>query len=176
MRFDLRTAFVVVGLVATLVLCELPLRATAADGPTKQVYVTSATAKLKSASQMSASDVATVKRGDGLQVLSEAGSFYEVDFNGTKGFVSKLFVSPNKPIGQNDLLKEKSVTDEKMSRKRAGSYSVSAATRGLSATDRNHGREQFRSNKQALEKVEAQTLKDAEIEKFQKDAKIGSGQ
>lgn len=138
----------------------------------KVVYVTAATAKLKAEGKAGAADVGAVARGTELQVKTEQGPWLEVSNGKTQGWISRLFVSPTKPIGQAELLKDSKVTEEQMSRKRASGYSVSAATRGLSATSRNRN-EKFRSNNKALEELEAKAANEQQIEKFQMEAQGG---
>jgi len=167
--FFLRTNRIFMVLLACL--CTALLQA--ADG--KLVYVTAANAKLKTEAKAGSADVSQVDRGTQLSVLSESGSWYQVSQGAKTGWISKLFVSNSKPIGQNDLLKENAVTDEQMSRKRSSGYSVSAATRGLSATSRNQRGEQFRSNNQALDELEKKSLKPEEIIQFQDEAKNAKG-
>ncbi len=140
----------------------------------KKIYVTAATAKLKVEAKAGAADVVVLTRGKELEVVSEQGPWYQVKSDAQAGWVSKLFVSTQKPIGQNEMLKESAVTDEKMSRKRASGYAVSAATRGLAASSRTRG-EQFRSNHQALEQLEKNQVKPEEIEKFDAEAQLGQG-
>lgn len=149
------------GLVLSMAMAQTPAK----------VYVTAATAKLKASKEAGAEDLHIVKRGEELAVKGLEGNWYQVEVAGKSGWISKLFVNTNKPIGQSDLMKDDSVTNEKMSRKRTSEYSVSAATRGLSAGSRQgKGREQFRSNQQALEKLEANQVKPEEVKAFEKES------
>lgn len=141
-----------------------------AEAQAKKVYVTAASAKLKAEAKAGAADVGAITRGTELTVKTEQGPWLEVTDGKASGWISKLFISPTKPIGQAELLKDSKVTDEQMSRKRASGYSVSAATRGLSATSRNRN-EKFRSNNKALEELEAKSVNDQVIEGFQTEAK-----
>lgn len=140
----------------------------------KKLYVTAATAKLKAEAKAGSTDVVAIARGQELDVVAEQGPWYQVKSGEHTGWVSKLFVSPQKPIGQNEMLKESAVTDEKMSRKRASGYAVSAATRGLAASGRTRG-EQFRSNQQALDQLEKNKVKPGELEKFEAEAQVEQG-
>lgn len=166
--------FLITTRIATILIsCFCAASLQAAEG--KLVFVTAANAKLKTEAKAGSADVIQVERGTQLSVLTESGSWYQVSQGAKTGWISKLFVSTTKPIGQNDLLKENAVTDEQMSRKRSSGYSVSAATRGLSATSRNQRGEKFRSNNQALDELEKKSLKPEEILQFQDEAKNGKG-
>ena len=155
-------------------VCVFGLQSISAIAAERQVYVTAATAKVKADAKPAAAEVFTVSRGDELTLVSESGNWMEIKKGESKGWISKLFVSAQKPIGKNEVLKQEAVTDEKLSRKRSADYSVSAATRGLSASERNAKGEQFRSNQQALEKLEKDQASPAEVEKFEQQAKPGN--
>lgn len=141
-----------------------------------EVYVQAASAKLKVEAKAGSADVHTVSRGATLKVLSAQGSWYQVEVDGKKGWISKLFTSPNKPVGQAEVFQTEEVSKEKVSRKRSSNYSVTAATRGLSAGGRQGGgREQFRSNDQELERMEGQKVDPKILEQFEKEGHTNQG-
>lgn len=148
-----------------------------AKDETKIVYVQAATAKLKAEAKVEAKDLAKLKRGDSLQILEAQGNWYKVQFNFTTGWVSKLFVSPSKPVTQSELVQSNDVSPEKTSRKRSSSYAVSAATRGLSAGSRSRDNNQkYRSNDQALEELEKNEIDEKSLQQFQKEGKLNPDQ
>jgi len=135
------------------------------------LYVHSAKAHIKSQTSMSSPDMAMAKRGDSMKMLKAQGMWYNVNYKGHTGWVSKLFVKTQKPIGQADLFKAAAMSAEKTSRKRSSAYAVSGATRGLTANTRVRGqREQYRSDFQALKEMEEYRLPANVVNKFRHKA------
>ncbi len=138
------------------------------------LYVQAAQTDLKQASAMNAPRVATLKRGDSLDVQEKQGIWYRVTASGNSGWVSKLFVSANKPVGSADLNKEVQVSLEKASRRRSSSYSVAASTRGLSAVGRaREGRDAYESDFDALREIENFSLSTGKLDNFKRSARLG---
>jgi hypothetical protein len=139
----------------------------------KTLYVQAAKTQLKEQPQMSASNLMELERGDELEVLEKDGIWYQVSAAGKEGWISKLFVNTYRPVGKSDLIQDGSDDLSKASRRRSSSYSVAAATRGLSASDRvREGRELYRSDFLGLEKMETYNPGEEELERFQKSAKL----
>lgn len=138
---------------------------------TETWYVHAANAQLKAEPKMDGAQVASLKRGDTLQVVSNQGVWYEVEVNGKKGWISKLFIGKNKPVGQAELANDAGdMSVAKSNRRRSSSYSVSAATRGLTAGARlRENREQYRADEQALQKMENQKIDKKEVQKFKNE-------
>ena len=118
------------------------------------MYVQSATAKLKSGPSMSAPDVATLNRGTIVFPGKNQGVWIEVTANNKTGWVSKLFISKTKPVGETELMKNPSETDSKVSRKRSSDFAVSAATRGLQSNDRVRDGRELKIPDQQVQKFE----------------------
>lgn len=151
----------------------LVLVAPAANGAEETMYVQAVKIELKGAPQMNAAKVADLKRGDELKVIKKDGLWYQVKAGAAAGFISRMFVSPNKPVGNADLNADVQVSLEKTSRRRSSSYSVSASTRGLSADARvRDGREMYRTDYDALKEVEAYEVKKGDLDNFQRSAKL----
>lgn len=145
-------------------------------GAAEVVYVQAATAKMKSEAKAGSEDILTLNRGDQLEVLETKGSWIKVQSSGKTGWISKLFTSSNRPVGQAEVFKNEEVSKEKISRKRSSNYSVTAATRGLSAGGRQGaGREKYRSNDQELQRIEGQNIDPKKIENFEKEADLNQG-
>lgn len=137
------------------------------------MYVQAASAKLKSGPSMSAPDIATLNRGTIVFPGQAQGVWVEVTANNKKGWISKLFISKTKPIGEAELMKNPSETDSKVSRKRSSDFAVSAATRGLQANDRvRDGRELYRSNNQAVDNLDKMNIPDQQLKKFEDAGKL----
>ena len=131
------------------------------------LYVQPATSKLKIEPNSQAADVKVLSRGAPVKVLETKGTWYKVSVDKSEGWISKLFVSPIKPVGADQTAQLNDVSPEKLSRKRAGQYSVTAAARGLSSGGRGRkNTEDYRANNQALEEMENIKVKPAEIKNF----------
>lgn len=160
----------------TTLLCFFFSGALALAQNPAEIYVQAASAKLKVEAKAGSADVLSVSRGESLKVLQVQGSWYQVEVQGKKGWISKLFTSPNKPVGQAEVFQTEEVSKEKVSRKRSSNYSVTAATRGLSAGGRQGaGREQFRSNDQELQRLEGQKVDPKVLEQFEKEGNTNQG-
>ena len=140
----------------------------------KQIYVQAVQTHLRQTPQMNAKSVSQLKRGQKLEVVSKKGIWFEVQVGSQKGWVSKLFISTHPPVGHAEL--HQGVKDDlaKASRRRSSSYAVSASTRGLDASARvRDGRELYRSDFDALEKIEKINVSSTDLEKFANAAKLG---
>ena len=157
-----------------VIFLSLVLSWTITTQASEKLYVHSAKAKIKTDKKMSAPDVAQVKRGEALNLVKAEGMWFQVTYKGKPGYISKLFVKKQKPIGQAALFKEAALTKEKSSRKRSSDYAVSGATRGLTANNRVRGqREQYRSDYQTLQDVESFKVPKRSLKSFMKKAGLG---
>lgn len=143
------------------------------------VYVQSAKAQLKAQARMDAADVAPLSRGDALEVLGKEGIWFQTRSTegaaaGKTGWVSKLFVSSQRPIGYNTLLTDVQEDLSKSSRRRTSSYDVSAAARGLTAvsTRSREGQGQYRPDFYTLELIEKQQPTPQQLAEFQARGKL----
>jgi hypothetical protein len=134
------------------------------------IYVQAAKASLKGEAKSTAPATAELSRGAPLNVLEKNGNWLKVETAGKVGWIPKLFTSTHPPIGQADLAGNEKVNAEKASRKRPGQQSVAASARGLMENQRSRqGREQYRLNFQAVDKVEKKAIDPAEAEKFNQE-------
>ena len=137
------------------------------------MYVQAAKTTLNSEAKMGASKVLELKRGDVLEVLEKKDVWFKVKSGGKEGWISRLFLSPHKPVGEADLNKEVNVSLEKASRKRASSYAVSASARGLNAGNRvREGREAYRADFDELEKVDKYAVDKGKLDAFKTSGKL----
>lgn len=145
-----------------------------ADGD--KVFVQSKTTSLKKDPKMDSPVVINVNRGDELKIIKSEGMWLFVESNKNQGWISKILTSKTKPIGQADLLNDygSSMSKEKSARKRTSEYAVSAATRGLAATERNRSSlNKARSNREALKNLdELSKTNNEEIEGFIKEGSL----
>lgn len=145
----------------------------------ESVYVQSAKAQLKAQARMDAADVAPLARGDELEVLGKEGIWFQTRITGgpargKTGWVSKLFVSNQRPIGYNTLLTDVQEDLSKSSRRRTSSYDVSAAARGLTAvnTRSREGQGKYRPDFYTLELIEKQQPTPQQLAEFQARGKL----
>lgn len=140
------------------------------------MYVQPAKAKLLGEPKMNGAQVAELKRGDAVEVLKKEGLWFQVKSGKNTGYVSKLFVNDTKPVGEDELQKKLSGNDNvaKAARRRSSSYSVSAATRGLTAGNRvREGRETYESDYEAVKKMDELKVDKAELQRFMKAGGLG---
>lgn len=137
------------------------------DTPPQVLYVQSVKATVRSEPKISAEAVTTLERGKKLTVLEQNGDWIKIKTKKYSGWISRLFVSTHKPIGQADLVQDMSTNLEKASRRRPSSYAVSASARGLMMGDRaREGNELYKSDYEALDKVEQYKLPVDKLETF----------
>lgn len=141
------------------------------------IYVQSVTAKINAEKKIGSENLAIVKRGQALVVLEVAGDWYKVKYNKNEGWISKLFVSKQKPVGIADISQNEKISPEKLSRKRSNNYSTSAAARGISVSERGRGNtEKYRSNPQAVEQIESEIIDPGELKKFEAEGNLNKDQ
>ena len=137
------------------------------------IYIQSVTAKVYSEKKLGSESLGLVKRGQAFQVIAREGDWYNIKFNNKSAWISKLFVSSFKPVGVADISNIEKISPEKLSRKRSYNYSTSAATRGISVSERGRSHdEKFRTNTQALEKIENQPVNPIELKKFEDEGNL----
>lgn len=141
-----------------------------------RVFVQAQSTQLRKEASTTASSLMDLKRGDELLVLKKEGLWLQVKVNNQiDGWVPKILTSTIKPLGQAQLLKDTAKMDStaKTSRRRTTDYAVSAATRGLSASERHRpGDESFRSNREAVEELEKIQLTPQQIKNFKTEAQL----
>ena len=129
------------------------------------VFVQAERSEIRSEPKTGAQGVGTVTRGQELQVLEEKGAWYRVSTGGKAGWISRLFVSTHRPVGQAELGREIPTSVGKASRRRAPSYAVAAAARGLGGRTASR-RDGQKVDMEALEKMEKGQPSPAEIAAF----------
>jgi len=151
----------------------LSVNSFAGSGKKNIRYVQANTVYVKSANKMNADTITQLKRGTRVKILKKKGLWYKIKVNKKKGWVSKLFLSKNKPVEYASLVQEVPENIEKASRRRPSSYSVSASTRGLIADKRGRpGRELYQSDFEALEKLEKLQFTDNQLKQFQENGNL----
>jgi hypothetical protein len=139
----------------------------------KTFYIQAVKVDLHENAQMSAGKVALLQRGDKVEKIDQKNNWFLVNSPKGKGWLPKLFVSPYKPIGKADLVNEVPANAEKATRRRSSSFAVSASARGLMANERGReGQDLYRSDFEALEKLEHFKVSKDRFEKFRTTAKL----
>lgn len=139
----------------------------------EEMYVMAAQTSITMEPKAGSAKVMDVKRGDALSVLEKKESWLKVKINSKEGWISKLFVSNMKPIGQATLNKDVTVNLEKSSRRRTSSFAATASTRGLNADERvREGRELYQQDYDSLKKVDAYQVKPEKLEKFKNEGNL----
>lgn len=140
------------------------------------VYLQSKVSQLKKEANNASANIVEVHRGDTFKILKTEGLWLQVEFNKNVGWISKILTSKSKPIGEADLLKDygNSQSKEKSARKRSSEYAVSAATRGLTATERNRNNiNKSRSNREALKDLDEDAkVSPDEVDEFVKKGSL----
>jgi hypothetical protein len=134
----------------------------------KNVYVKAKSIQLKKEANNTSESLMDLNRGDELKVLATQGLWLQVESHNKVGWISKVFTSDVKPVGQAELLTDSKVNSTaKTSRRRSNEYAVSAAARGLTATERNRNSiNKQRSNKQAVADLDKVKVEDKEVDNF----------
>jgi uncharacterized protein YgiM (DUF1202 family) len=164
-------------------IVALSFGAASAFADPEYVYVNPAKAQLRSEPKMNATVLNELPRGTKLKVSRKEGLWLQVSIEGKanasvknaqSGWMSKLFLSPNAPVGEAELGNLANDNNlSKASRRRSSSYNVSASTRGLTAGNRGReGREKFQSDAEAVEKMDKAKPVEGEVRNFKKDGKL----
>jgi len=135
------------------------------------MYVQAQKAGVLAEAKSGAVVVTELARGASVSVLEKSGLWYKVQVENKQGFISRLFLSPNKPVGAAELAKANEVSLEKANRRRSSSFAATASTRGLQADERvRQGREMYQADFRALQKVEKYEIPADRLQLFRKQA------
>ncbi|MBI1862326.1 MAG: hypothetical protein HYR96_15535 [Deltaproteobacteria bacterium] len=144
-----------------------------ATEPPKIVFVQAVHVDLKEEPKASSATVASVNRGEAGQVIETKDIWMKVKMGKRTGWISKLFVTNHKPVGNADLMKDVKQNLATTSRRRPSSYSVSATARGLMTSERGReGREMYETDGEALDKIEKYSLPKDSLKKFKTNGKL----
>lgn len=159
-----------------LALMILPLETMAEEGelePSQTLFIQSLKAQVKAEPSTDSKTLVELKRGDSVKFLAAQDLWYQIETGKEKGWVSRLFVGVNMPVGAANLNKDVKTDLAKASRKRSSSYTVSAAARGLAASERlREGREEFQADFEGLNSVEQEIIVNEELDNFESSAKL----
>lgn len=151
-------------------LLVLLAAATAGGDQREYLYLQPATAELRAEPKMSSPSAGTLNRGDRVSVVKRQDKWIEVRHGDKRGWVPTYFMTANKPVGQAELAKDIPTNLEKASRRRPPSYTVSAATRGLTG-DAPKGKGSGADYK-ALKELEQIMPQGTSLDNFRSSAKL----
>jgi len=134
-------------------------------------YVQSLRAKVLSAPSFKASVLGEASRGTKLQAIKKEGRWVKIKFYGKTGYVASLLVTPYPPLARRGLIRAEGGDFQQSVRRRASTYTSAAAARGLAQDDRRRISGQEKSDFDALERVEAFTVSDADVARFMEDGR-----
>src|SRR3989338_4634560 len=104
-------------------------------------------------------------KGELLKEMDKKGDWYQVDYKGVNGWISRLLVSTKPPLGKVSILEETEEMLEKGARKRASAFATAAAARGL-AEERARISDKYKVDYEGVEWMEALKIADEEASKF----------
>lgn len=150
------------------------------DLQAESMFVQPAKTSLRQDAQPSAPALSELNRGTEVEVLEKKGMWFQVRVSGKQGFVSRLALAGTRPVGQAELLSSlKTVSDEKLSRKREQPAQTAASARGLQedqfVSDRKRGNQQrFNIDLQAVESLDKLQINSGQLDNFTRSANLSS--
>jgi len=130
------------------------------------VYVQAKQAKLMSEPNLKSEVVTAVEQGTALEQLAEQGRWLKVEHAGKQAWIYRLLISKQPPMKKVTVLGGHDENLTENARKRASSNAAVAAARGLRNDERSRESDQQMSDFHALEKVEAQSVNEQELQDF----------
>ncbi len=130
------------------------------------LYVQSVKAKLLDQPAFAGKTLATLSKGQLVEVLEQNGRWFKVRQGEVQGWLSALLVAPQPPLDKASVLKadDKRLTDK--ARRRASNQASAAATRGLREGDRSRASDETHANYQAVETMESKQVSEEEAALF----------
>jgi len=153
------TKFIYCSLLIGLLLIA-PYMVHAAD-----LYVQSVKAPIFSEPSLGSKRLAESAKGELLKEIEKKGDWYQIDYKGVSGWVSRLLVSTKPPLGKVSILEEADEMLEKGARKRASAFATAAAARGL-AEERARISDKYKVDYEGVEWMEALKIADEDASKF----------
>lgn len=129
------------------------------------LYIRSYQTFLLNSPERKAQKLVKLKRGTAVEQIRSEGKWINVTVNNQKGWLPKNVLT-KKPVKKGRSLLSKKVDIATKARKRASSYSSTAAARGLTTVDQSGGDSLYEPDYQALELVEAREIDEAEAVNF----------
>lgn len=134
-------------------------------------YVQSASAKILAQPSFRSKVIGEVRMGEKLVAIGKDGSWIKVSKSGNEGYISSLLLSTHPPIKKVEIIKADDTEINQGVRRRASSFSSAAAARGLTKEDRARPDDKDEINYGAVKKMEAISVKPAEVDQFSAEGK-----
>lgn len=147
--------------LSLLLACAFMLAASA-----QVLYVQSDKASLLAEPKLKSAQVATLKKGDKLDVLETQKGWHKVKAAGKEGWVSQLLVAEKPPLGTVSLLASASGDISQDARRRASAQTTAAAARGMSEEDRKRLGAKEKADYTNLALMENMVIYEDELEQF----------
>lgn len=135
------------------------------------LYVQSVRAKVMKGPSFKAGVVGEVGQGFKFVSSGREGNWVKVRLDSKEGYVPALLLAAHPPMGKQGLITGQEKEIKQSARRRASTYTSAAAARGLTAVDRKRLNEDGGVNYESLEKMEAFSLSQDEIDLFMKGGK-----
>jgi uncharacterized protein YgiM (DUF1202 family) len=129
-------------------------------------YVQSVKAKVQSGPSFKSKVIGEVGKGFKFVSSGRDGNWVKVKLDTKDGYVSALLLATHPPIQRAGVIKGEEGEIKEGVRRRASSYTSAAAARGLAQDDRRRLSREEKADYPGLEKMEAFTVSDAELNKF----------
>ena len=138
------------------------------------LFVQAVKADLHEEAKLDSPTLVSLKRGNEVESLERQSMWVKVKYANKVGWISRLFLSTTRPVGEADLSNDIAGNLEKASRRRSSSYAVSASSRGLMTDERTRqGRALYRTDSESLDALESTSFEAAKLRGFQTEAKLG---
>ena len=135
-------------------------------------YVQSVNARIWIGTSFVSKVIGEVGKGQMLVSTGREGRWVKVKYNGKEGYVPFLLLSTHPPIKRTEIIKAEDSDIKQGVRRRASSFTVAAAARGLTKETRERGEIDEGANFNALNKMESLAITDEEITQFIEGGKL----
>ncbi|NQU65602.1 MAG: hypothetical protein HQ517_15145 [SAR324 cluster bacterium] len=131
----------------------------------KTLYVRSYLTYLLTSPEQQGKKIVKLVRGTAVEQISLKGDWINVEVNNQNGWLQKRVLTST-PVKEGKSLLSKKVDIATKARKRASSYTSTAAARGLTSMDQPSGDSIYKPDYEALEMVEAREIDEATAVEF----------
>jgi uncharacterized protein YgiM (DUF1202 family) len=136
-----------------------------------EYYVQSVKAKVMSGKTFKSPVLGEVAKGFKFVSSGKEGGWVKVKYKNNDGYVSSLLLSSNPPLDKAGVIKGDDAEIKQGVRRRASSYTSAAAARGLAQDDRRRMNREERADYISLQKIEAFTVSQDEVNRFMEGEK-----
>jgi hypothetical protein len=142
------------------------LLALATPATADSIFVQARQAELRSEPGFDQPVVAELVRGTELTRVGERGRWLRVRTDAAEGWVFRFLVANHAPVEKQTVLGDSGESVGEGARRRASQVTTAGAARGLTAAERKRLSHAGGADYQALERLEAMAISDAEVRRF----------